>query len=254
MSEYTTSRDLPRAARRALCVVLVTLALLVLAAGLAQGAPRRVTTYDQYAMLNTRHAGQIWADNALASQWAWTPQDSTTSHISWGEPANWPPDNHERFVRVGDWLLLEGFGNNAGVFAPQVVTRETIGDVNCANQRTLPVDPARRQHYVRWDIPTSPYCLQAWGYIDYLGTRVDFYHRQVWFPPSAPGACRNAYFTGQTCIKQWEIWRDNNGNPGGPLIERHRRDNVLAKGIGPGFILHDYRTGWHADLRHHWDW
>lgn len=229
--------------------VTLALTLIVCSACMVQTPP--VPTYDQYSMLNHRSAGQLWTTDGPVTQWAWTPQPDGRTQIRWGDPATWPPPNYEQFTRSGDWVLLEGYGDDTGQFARQVVTRELLGNVDCARPTTLPPDPLGRQRYTRWTIPTQPYCLQAWGHIDYAGTRVDFHHRQVWFPP---GSCRNTYLTDQTCLKQYEVWSDNNGDPGGVLIERHRRDNILAQGIGPGFILHDYRTGWHAELRHHWAW
>lgn len=111
---------------------------------------------------------------------------------------------------------------------------------------------AGRQHYVAWEIGDVAYRLQAWGHLDWEGARIDFCHRQVWSPPLA--GCGNAYFGDRVCIKQFEVWSDNSGDPGGPLQERVRRDHILAHGIGPGFVVHDWRTGWHADLRYHWEW
>jgi hypothetical protein len=240
-----------RTLRSALTVLLLTTAVLLTTAGFAAG--RTPPTYGDYSQMTTRHAGQIWSGGQPASQWAWNPT-GVDSRISWGDPTAWPPPSYEQFTRSGDWVLLAGYGDNTGLAAPQTVTSERIGDINCANSAPIPPDPQGRQHYVKWSTPTTAYCLEAWGYITYQGTRVDFYHRQVWFPPSPTGACANAYITGVTCIKQWEIWRDNNGQPGGPLVEVHRRDNILAAGIGPGFILHNYRTGQHMDLKFHWTW
>lgn len=179
------------------------------------------------------------------------PQPDGSTQVAWGDPAAWPPAYHERFVRDGGWVRLIGFGDDRGDVADQVVTREQIGDVNCRTTRALPVDG--RQHYVQWTIPASAYCLEAWGFIDHQGIRVDFYHRQVWFPPSAP-TCANRHQRGKVCVKQWETWSDNNGAPGGPLVQRHRRDNVLAAGHGPGFVHHDYLTGWHAEGPPSWAW
>lgn len=251
MSHRTITPPARKATRVVLIAALAT-AFILLVAGFAEGT-RRVSTYAEYSMHDQRRAGQLWSGGAAASQWAWAPQPDGSSHIRWGDPTAWPPPNYERFRRVGDWVLLEGYGDDSGAFARQVVTREQAGDINCANPVPIPLDPQGRQHYVKWVIPTSPYCIQSWGYIDYLGTRVDFYHKQVWFPPSGL-TCTNAYISNRQCIKQHERWSDNNGNPGGPLVQRHYRDNILAKGIGPGFIIHNWDNGWHADLRYWWAW
>jgi hypothetical protein len=61
--------------------------------------------------------------------------------IRWDLPANWnnPGDGQEHFVRDGDWLYLDGYENQStGVYNPQRVTSERIGDANCANPRNLP--------------------------------------------------------------------------------------------------------------------
>lgn len=239
-----------------LAIILIVVAVLVMMVTLTPEAPAATrtapTTYGEYSMMTQRHAGQVWAGGQPATQWAWTPGPGPDSQIRWGNPATWPPPSYEQFTRDGDWVLLTGYGDSTGLVAPQTVWREEIGDVNCRNMTPIPPDPQHRQHYVRWTIPTQAYCLHAWGRITYQGVPVDFFHEQVWFPPSKVGTCSNAYRSGQTCIKQHERWFDNQGNLGGLLTEVHRRDNILAAGIGPGWILHDYRTGWHADLKYDW--
>lgn len=227
--------------------------LAILAASLLSSTPQAdavTPTYDQFSRILDRSAGQYWSGGAVSGQWAWEPQSSSVSRIRWGDPATWPPNNYERFERSGDWVLLEGYGDDTGQFLPQVVTSEKIGDINCTNMQTLP-SAGGKQHYVKWGIPGAAYCLEAWGYIDYQGTQIDFYHRQVWFPPSGP-TCANTYFVNQICVKQYEIWRDNNGNPGGPLVQRHHRDHILARDLGMAFIVHDWQTGWEAHGRYYW--
>jgi len=214
-------------------------------------------TYGDYSRMFERSAGQFWS-GTWRNQWAWEPQGLNVSHIRWGDPDTWPPANYERFERSldGEWVLHSGYGDNVG-FASQVVAREQIGDVNCQNMTPLPY-AGGKQHYVKWNIQSTAYCLEAWGQILVPGAApVDFYHKQVWFPPSAP-TCDNAYFQDRTCIKQYEVWMDNNpgngGTVGGPLQLRHERDNIFAKYVGPAYIIHNYypNNGWHADLRYYW--
>src|SRR5690606_40856751 len=67
-----------------------------------------------------------------------------------------------------------------------------------------------KQHYVKWQIQPVAYCLEAWGFIEIPGgENVNFYHRQAWFPPSGP-TCSNPYMRGQVCVKQFEVWEDDN--------------------------------------------
>lgn len=232
----------------------IAVAALIMAVGPtlagSPGASATTSNYGEFSRIFERAAGQYWSGGAVSGQWAWEPQSSTVSRIRWGDPATWPPSNYERFEKSGGWLLLEGYGDDTGLFAPQIVTSEQAGDVNCQNMAPLP-GAGGKQHYVQWDIPNTAYCLEAWGYIDYQGTHIDFYHKQVWFPPS-PATCNNTYFTGRICVKQYEIWQDNNGDPGGQLVQRHHRDHILAKGLGPAFIVHDWATGWEAHGRFYW--
>lgn len=239
------SRFIARA-RIALAVLVMTVSPLLVS---APDAAATTPNYGEFSRMFDRAAGQYWADGAVAGQWAWEPQGASVSHVRWGDPTVWPPSSYERFERSGDWVLLNGYGDSTQ-FLPLHVTQEKIGDVNCQNMTPLP-DIGGKQHYVQWNIPSSAYCLEAWGYLDYQGTQIDFYHKQVWFPPSLP-TCNNPYFTGQVCIKQFERYSDNNGNPGGPLIERHWRDHILAKGKGPAYIVHNWDNGWHADGRFYW--
>ncbi|MBD2872707.1 hypothetical protein [Paenibacillus arenilitoris] len=214
-------------------------------------------TYGDFSRMFERSAGQFWSGN-WRNQWAWEPQGGGVSHIRWGDPGSWPPANYEKFEMSddGQWILLDGFGNNSG-FLKQRVTREQIGDVACRNMKPLPKVEGGKQHYVKWNIQSEPYCLEAWGQILIPGgTNVDFYHKQVWFEPSG-NWCDNKYFQDRICIKQYEVWKDNNdgnGNVGGPMQLRIERDHILAKGIGPAYIIHNYfpNNGWHADLRYYW--
>ncbi|MBF8194370.1 hypothetical protein ITP53_53690 [Nonomuraea sp. K274] len=229
---------------------------MAFAAGPAQAASAAdLGTYGDFSQMFQRKAGQF-TSGTWRNQWAWEPQGLNVSHIRWGDPDKWPPANYEKFERAGDWVLLDGYGNNEGMLK-QRVTKETIGDVNCQNKKPI-LSLTGKQHYVKWDTPAEAYCLEAWGKILIPGgTDVDFYHKQVWFPPSAPN-CANKFYQGRTCIKQFEIWKDNNpgngGTAGGPLELRHQRDNIFAKGLGPAFIIHNYfpNNGWQAELRSSW--
>jgi hypothetical protein len=232
----------------------ITTALLAIATGLLLAAPNASATtytYDQFSRITQRSAGQYWQGGTAAGQWAWAPNLDGSSDISWGDLAPWPPPTFEHFSRDGQWVYLEGYGDRTtGEFLRQVVTSESIGDVNCQTMTSLPY-VGGRQHYTKWTVGSTAYCLDAVGYLDYHGTRIDFHHQQVWFPPSGP-TCSNSYFTRQTCVKQFERYWDNNGNPGGPLVLRQWRDHILALSLGPAFIVHDWSTGWEAHGRYYW--
>lgn len=205
--------------------------------------------YGQYSRMLARSAGQYWSGGKAAGQWAWKPASGTESHISWGDPANWPPEYRERFIRSGDWLLLDGWWDN-GTYYTLRVTNERIGDGNCANMRTF--SSSGRQHYVKWNLPTSKYCLIATGTLTEKssGTVINFKHLQKWSPA---GSCSNAYYSGKRCITQYEVWWDNNGSPGSPITKKLTRTVKLARGIGMAFtIRQSYPSNWSADLRYHW--
>lgn len=207
--------------------------------------------YGQYSMMNRRHAGQFYAGGKLAGQWSWTPQGDE-SEVLWGDPSRWPPASAERFIRAGNWVLLDGWRDH-GTYYVQRVHRELIGDGSCRNLVPVPSDGGR-QHYVQWTIPRKAYCLQAWGTIteQFSGKTVDFSHTQVWSPPSS---CHNAYLGAQTCIRQWESWSDNKESPGAPITRKLERSVSLARGIGMGFVIdQSYPHSWRAELHSGWTW
>lgn len=258
--------------------MLRNIAALALAAtavvGLTPPADAGTMTYDQFSGFGQRWAGQWRTSGTSRGQWAWEPVSGgaapgAVAHIRWGDP--WgpgtlnpnPPADYERFERSddGEWLLVDGYGNNELGFLPQRVTEEYISDLDCkTNRRALPPVEDGKQHYVKWDVTGAPYCLEAYGVIDLpdsYGPDVRFYHRQAWWPPSGPW-CSNPYFTNQVCMKQFESWWDDNpvnGNtPGGPLVEVQNRDQMFAQGKGQAYWIHSYRTtpNWHADGNSYW--
>lgn len=207
--------------------------------------------YGDYSLMDKRHAGQFYADGSIAGQWAWTPHGDE-SEVRWGDPAKWPPDSAERFIHTGEWVLLDGW-RSFGSYYVQRVHRELIGDGSCQNMTPIPSD-GDREHYVLWRIPPQAYCLQAWGTIteQSTGKTVDFYHSQVWSPPST---CENTFFGVRTCISQRESWSDNNGAPGAPIARKLERTVFLARGIGMGFLIDQtYPYPWRAELRSDWEW
>jgi hypothetical protein len=229
-------------------------ALLVAAAG---GHPALAATasglvYGDYALMFSKSAGQYFAGGQVAGQWTWSPQNATTSDISWGDPSSWPPASAERFVRRGNWVELDGYSDGQGqpVTEVQRVTSDKVGNADCRNMRSLPADGGR-EHYVKWAIPAGGYCLDAVGTITSTvnGSVVHFEHKQVWSPP-AP--CSNAYLTGQTCISQHEQWWDDNGHPYGLQLDRTQ---YIARGLGMAFeIRQTYPSVWSADGRYYWAW
>jgi hypothetical protein len=206
--------------------------------------------YGQYSRMFERSAGQYWAGGVVAGQWTWAPQSTTTSDISWGGPATWPPPSAEHLIRSGDWVLLDGFSAGQGrpVTSVQRVTSESVGDANCGNMVPIPSDGGL-QHYVRWTVPTTAYCLDAIGTITVGTAVVNFRHRQIWSPPSG---CANAYITGQTCVTQHEQWWDDNGAPYAMRLDRTIR---IARGLGMAFTIHQvYPSVWDAAGRYYWSY
>lgn len=273
----------------------ITLGLSLLTTGAAQATPaswetsdKGLGTFNDLSGIFKRSAGQFTSSGGgWKNQWAYEPQTfnedgsissapGAESFIRWGDPANWPPSSYEKFERSddGEWILLDGFGDSStGQFLKQRVTREVISDINCVdNRKELPLaEPEMidgqlvgKQHYVKWQIQPVAYCLEAWGFIEIPGgENVNFYHRQAWFPPSGP-TCSNPYMSGQVCVKQFEVWEDDNpanvpnsygpgSQPGLNLI--HRRDNILAMGKGHSFIHTNYlANNWTAFGSAYWTW
>lgn len=207
--------------------------------------------YGEYSLMTQRHAGQFYSGGSPAGQWSWTPQGNEST-VLWGDPSTWPPDNAEHFIHAGEWVLLEGW-RSFGKYYVQRVNRELIGDGSCQNMTPVSSDGGR-EHYVQWTIAPRAYCLQAWGTIteEFSGKTVDFFHSQVWSPPST---CSNTYLGVRTCISQWETWSDNNGAPGAPITRKLERSVYLARGVGMGFMIDQtFPYSWHAELHSDWVW
>lgn len=167
-----------------------------------------------------------------------------------GRPEDLAPKSGERFVRDGDWILLDGYNDGAGRPLTQIqrVTSEKIGSANCTGMQPLP-SAGDRQHYVKWTIPTTGYCLDAVGTIKPPtgATTVNFRHLQKWTPPHP---CANPYFTNQTCITQFEQWWDDNNHPYALQLSRTIE---LARGKGPAFTNHTtVPMKWNANARYYW--
>jgi hypothetical protein len=208
--------------------------------------------YGDYSLMFSRSAGQYFSGGNVAGQWAWSPQGSSSSDISWGDSANWPPASAEHFVRDGDWVELDGYSDGQGkpVTEVQRVTSETVGDAGCTDMTPLPADNGR-QHYVRWTTPATGYCLDAVGTITSTvnGSVVHFEHKQRWAPP-AP--CTNAYMSGRECIGQHEQWWDDNGHSYGLRIDRTQ---YIARGLGMAYAIRTtVPISWAADGRYFWSW
>jgi hypothetical protein len=232
-------------------LLFVFLALLLPAVGPVATADQS-EDYGEYSQMAGHRAGQFYSDGILAGQWSWTPQRDGESEVLWGDPSKWPPDSAEHFIHAGDWVLLDGW-RSFGSYYAQRVNRELIGDGSCQHMTAVPSDGGR-QHYVQWKIPSRAYCLQAWGTIteQFSGKTVDFFHSQVWSPPSP---CSNTYLGEQTCIRQRESWSDNNGAPGAPISRKLERSVYLARGVGMAFVIDQtYPHSWHAELQSDWVW
>jgi hypothetical protein len=230
--------------------------VFVLAAGfLVTGAPSAnaaTANYGDFSLMFQKSAGQYFAAGTVAGQWAWSPQSATTSDISWGDPAAWPPAYAEHFILSGNWVELDGYSDGQGqpVTEVQRVTSESIGDANCANMVPLASDGGR-QHYVQWNIPATGYCLDAVGTITATagGQVVHFEHKQQW---GAPAPCANSYLSGKTCISQHEQWSDDNKHPYSLQIDRTQ---YIAQGFGMAFMIHNtVPQDWTAEGRYYWTW
>lgn len=229
------------------------LAALVLGVTTLQPAHAATTdNWGSYSLMFSRSAGQYYSGSQVGGQWAWSPQSTTVSDISWGDPATWPPKYAERFIKSGNWVLLDGYSSGAGEPVTQVqrVSSEKLGDAKC-NYMTPIASDGDRQHFVQWAIPSTGYCLDATGTITATsnGSVVHFRHVQQW---SAPAPCANSYYSNQLCITQHEQWWDDNGRPYGLQLDR---SSALAKSKGMAFKLNQtYPSVWNAEGRYYWNW
>ncbi len=233
---------------------VITSALLALAvAGTTPASAVHAATpltYGDFSGMFGRTAGQYFAGGSVAGQWTYAPQGGGVTDISWGDPAAWPPASAERFIRVGDWVELEGYSTGQGqpVTSPQIVTSESQSDAWCRNPMTIPNDQGR-QHYVKWTVPGGNYCLDAAGYIATPTGTVHFAHRQVW---STPAPCANSYFAGRLCVTQREWWSDDNGAPFALKLDRTVK---IAQGLGMAFTIHQsFPSTWDAEGRYYWSY
>ncbi|GAB3817770.1 hypothetical protein [Kribbella italica] len=243
--------------RRKLAVLTVAAGLLAAVGAVAVNRPSEASTaapvaenYGQYTLMFERSAGQYWAGGSAAGQWSWSPLSATVSDISWGDPKAWPPKNAERFVKSGDWVLLDGYNDGAGRPLTQIqrMTSEKIGDAACNNLQDLS-SAGGKQHYAQWTIPADGYCIDGTGTIKPPNgsTTVNFRHVQKWLPPHP---CSNADFPGQTCITQVEQWWDDNNHPYSLQLDRSIE---LARGLGMAFTNRTtVPVNWNADGRYYW--
>lgn len=222
------------------------LGTMAIGAGIAGAVPDQAGTYADFSRITERSAGQFGAPGAPPSQWSWRTDRPGEYSISWDKDE---PQSRERFIRSsdGNWLFIDGWSDN-GTYYRQRVTSESVGDKNCNNMTSIPSNRGR-QHYVQWNIPAEGYCLDASGTVteQSSGKRFNFRHRQVWSPP-AP--CSTKAFPGRTCIKQHEIWWDDNQHPMRVTLDR---DQYLAKGLGMAFkVVQREPSPWSAELRNTW--
>lgn len=207
-------------------------------------AAHATETWADYSMMWKRRTGQIWASGKIASQFQWVPRSATEADVYHGDPDKWPPEYRERFVRDGEWVMLQGWWGNGTYYAVNV-SKEELCDQDCGSCTT--VATSGPQHYAKWAIPGQPYCLRAEGVVteQSSGKTLRFGHTQ-WY--GAPAPCANSYFSGQRCISQREVWWDDNSTPYQKKLDRKQQ---LAKGLGPGFTIDQvFPAPWKAELRH----
>lgn len=262
---------------------IITVAAVMFALGLltapAQGFTLRksavvpATTYDAYSMAFTKSAGQHWSGGQLGGQWSWSPQSATKSLIAWGDPSKgWPPSYNEDFEHVsdlsGDWLKLNGWYDNGTYYKVQT-TSEWQAQDDCRTGRIF-LPTGGPQHYVRWVIPPTGYCLYAEAVVteQSTGKQVHYVHQQVWSPsaacpaPVAPikdasGVVRTTQPT--YCIQQWESYASDQGRASGDIALQVERSALLAQGLGMAYkITQTYPLvngkPWVSNMLYAWYW
>lgn len=211
--------------------------------------------YGQFSMMTVKAAGQVWAKDDTSktvAQWAWKPGRNGTSEVRWDKAGDWQgkSTHTETYVHKGGWVYLSGFVNKkTGVSYKVRVTSEKIGNAQCGNMKSL-ASNGGLQHYVKWTVPSAGYCLISVGKItSSKGEVVHFRQQLKW---NKPGNCATKYHGTVRCIRQSEVWSDDNGHA---MKVTRVRDNYLGKGFGPGLIMNQTKpAAWHADLRYTWRW
>ena len=118
-------------------------------------------TWNDYSLMHARAAGQFWSGGMVAGQWAWSPQSASSSDISWGDPAFWPPSYGEKLLLSADgqWVLLDGFSEGTGLPTRNVqrVTSELIGILQRVESATSSTTAAkyRRLTFPRFNRQSS---------------------------------------------------------------------------------------------------
>src|SRR5947208_15399692 len=95
--------------KRTIQIIILSMVMLF---SMGSAAHTTTDTYDTYARMFARSAGQYWSGTQVGGQWAWRPQNTSESWIYWGDPAAWPPTYHERFIHIDDWVYLDGWWDN----------------------------------------------------------------------------------------------------------------------------------------------
>ncbi len=194
-------------------------------------------------MMGSERGGTLYSGAHPASRYQWQRATPGEAHVQWTDPVSGKPGSLERFVHVGDWVMLDGWWGN-GTYYQQRIERDESCDAACANCTTLATEGA--QHYARWRVPAADYCLRTEGRIveQSSGKSFRFRHVQVW---SAPRPCGNASQREARCIVQHETWWDDNQSAFELKLDR---SNYIAEGIGLGFrIEQSFPKPWQAELR-----
>lgn len=221
-----------------LAAVLAVVALLL--TGVSAPASAAPLTYNDFSRMFDSAGGQHFSGGVVAGQWGWQSVTSTESHIYWGPPWNpcCPPSYHERFIRAGDQVVLDGWWGN-GTYYKIATTSEWQADGAACTGTPVVFAPGGPQHYARWLVPSVPYCVFTEGTVTDVQRPdivIRFRHEQIW---SSPAACpANPYIApGRVCVMQRERWSDDNGHP---FRSGLLRDGWLAKGLGFAFKIQNY--------------
>lgn len=231
-------------ARRAILAAWAALAAALVAAGCATRGGAGRETWADFTMMGSQRGATLWSAGNPASHFQWSRASADEAHAQWTDPTrNNAPTSNERFLRVGDWVMLDGWWGN-GTYYTQRIERDEWCDAACGNCTTIATEGP--QHYARWQVPATDYCLRTEGRIveQSSGKSFRFRHVQVW---SAPRPCANGSQREERCIIQHETWWDDNQTPFERKLER---SIYIAKGLGLGFrIEQSFPKPWQAEQR-----
>lgn len=240
----------------AIVASILTAAAFVVAGSGVASADGPDTWADVTGMLS-RTAGETFDVNGNpASEYAWTPVDSTHSNIRWGVPSTWDTETnqyYERFVidKPANKVVQLGWHQNGTDYNWHVLSEMQGPD--CTHQQPLQID-TRGEIYAPWISSSIPLCKTTTGYMLEVssGKQIHVRHEQE-LKFNVP--CVSRYKGNATCWQQTERWYDDRTTGlSGNLVLQTNRTVLNAKGGRMAYQSKNASGQLTADGYAYWSW